>query len=50
MFRLLQASNGDAIHLRTKVEKGRFYNILIDGGIGETYSHKNKKGKTEDGD
>lgn len=50
MFRLLQANNGDAIHLRTKDEKGRFYNILIDGGTGETYSYKNKKGKTEPGE
>lgn len=50
-FRLLRANNGDAIHLRTKDEKDRLYNILIDGGTGETYSiNKNKKGKTEDGE
>lgn len=49
-FKLLQANNGDAIHLRTKDEKERFYNILIDGGTGETYSYKNKKGKSEPGE
>jgi glyoxylase-like metal-dependent hydrolase (beta-lactamase superfamily II) len=49
-FKLLQANNGDAIHLRTKDEKGRFYNILIDGGTVETYSYKNKKGKSEPGE
>lgn len=49
-FKLLRANNGDAIHLRTKDEKGRFCNILIDGGTGDTYSYKNKKGKTEYGD
>lgn len=50
IFKLLHARNGDAIHLRTKDEKGQFYNILIDGGTGETYSYKSKKGKTEDGE
>ena len=50
VFKLLRANNGDAIHLRTKDGKGVFYNILIDGGTGETYSYKNKKGKPEDGE
>lgn len=49
-FKLLLANNGDAIHLRTKDEKERFYNILIDGGTVETYSYKNKKGKSEAGE
>ena len=49
-IRLLKAKNGDAIHLRTEDEEGRFCNILIDGGKGETYSFKNEKGKEEDGD
>ena len=49
-FKLLQANNGDAIHLRTKDEDGNFRNILIDSGTGETYSYKNKKGKSEDGE
>lgn len=50
IFKLLRANNGDAIHLRTKDEKGRFCNVLIDGGTGETYSYKNKKKKTESGE
>lgn len=49
-FKLLRANNGDAIHLRTKDGKGKFFNILIDGGTGETYSCKNKKKKTEPGE
>ncbi|MPM69267.1 hypothetical protein SDC9_116211 [bioreactor metagenome] len=49
-FKLLKANDGDAIHLRTKDEKGRFYNILIDGGTCATYSSKNKKGKSEPGE
>lgn len=50
IFKLLHANNGDAIHLRTKDEDGKFCNILIDGGTSETYSYKNKKGKIEDGE
>lgn len=50
IFKLLRANNGDSIHLRTKDEKGRFCNILIDGGTRETHSYKNKKGKTEHGE
>ena len=34
---LLQANNGDAIHLRTQDEEGCFRNILIDGGTKNTY-------------
>jgi len=50
-IRLLRAYNGDAIHLRTEdEEEGRFINILIDGGKGNTYSFKNSKKKDEDGD
>lgn len=50
IFRLLNANEGDAIHLRVKDEKGGLYNILIDGGPAGTYSYKNKKGKTEYGE
>ncbi|BES62692.1 ComEC/Rec2 family competence protein [Dysgonomonas capnocytophagoides] len=49
-FKLLQANNGDAIHLRIKDGEGIFHNVLIDGGTPETYSYKNKKGKAEDGE
>ena len=49
-IRLLHAYNGDAIHLRTEDEEGRFVNILIDGGKGNTYSFKNSKKKDENGD
>ena len=50
IFRLLNANEGDAIHLRVKDEKGGIHNILIDGGPEGTYSYKNKKGKTEYGE
>jgi len=46
-LQLLQANNGDAIHLRTLDEEGFFRNILIDGGTANAYILKNKKG---DGD
>ena len=50
IFKLLHANNGDAIHLRTTDDEGNFYNVLIDGGTEKTYSYKNKKGKSEDGE
>lgn len=50
IFKLLHANNGDAIHLRIKDREGKFYNVLIDGGPGDTYLYKNKKGKKEDGE
>jgi hypothetical protein len=41
-FQLLQANNGDAIHLKFKDESGTSRNILIDGGTSKTYTYKNK--------
>jgi beta-lactamase superfamily II metal-dependent hydrolase len=49
-LRLLQANNGDAIHLKFKDESGNPCNILIDGGTSDTYTFKNKKNKIQDGD
>jgi beta-lactamase superfamily II metal-dependent hydrolase len=49
-LRLLQANNGDAIHLKFKDESGNPCNILIDGGTSDTYTFKNKKNKVQDGD
>jgi beta-lactamase superfamily II metal-dependent hydrolase len=49
-LRLLQANNGDAIHLKFKDESGNPCNILIDGGTCDTYTFKNKKNKIQDGD
>ncbi|MDR3047409.1 MAG: MBL fold metallo-hydrolase [Bacteroidales bacterium] len=48
-LRLLQANNGDAIHLKIKDEEAKFRNILIDGGTGDTYTYKNHKSKIQDG-
>jgi beta-lactamase superfamily II metal-dependent hydrolase len=48
-LRLLQANNGDAIHLRFKDEEDYFRNILIDGGTSGTYTFKNHKSKIQDG-
>jgi beta-lactamase superfamily II metal-dependent hydrolase len=49
-LRLLQANNGDAIHLKFKDESGNPCNILIDGGTSDTYTFKNKKNKIQNGD
>ena len=48
-IKLLQANNGDAIHLRTQDEAGCFRNILIDGGTKNTYIFQEKKGPMQDG-
>ena len=50
IFKLLHANNGDAIHLRVRNTEGKFNNILIDGGTGDTYSYKKKNKKKEDGE
>jgi len=47
---ILRAFNGDCIWLNCNNEKGKARNILIDGGPGNTYQFKNKKGKQEAGD
>jgi beta-lactamase superfamily II metal-dependent hydrolase len=49
-LRLLQANNGDAIHLKFKDKSENPCNILIDGGTSDTYIFKNKKNKIQDGD
>ena len=41
---VLKASRGDCI-LITIVQDGLPYTIIIDGGTGDTYTYKNKKGK-----
>jgi len=48
-LRLLQANNGDAIHLKFRDELGTPCNILIDGGTSDTYILKNKKNKIQSG-
>ena len=48
-IKLLQANNGDAIHLKIKDETSNYRNILIDGGTRDTYTYKNHKNKTQDG-
>jgi beta-lactamase superfamily II metal-dependent hydrolase len=48
-IKLLQAENGDAIHLRVKDEENHYRNILIDGGKETTYIYKNREKKSEDG-
>jgi beta-lactamase superfamily II metal-dependent hydrolase len=48
-LRLLQANNGDAIHLKIKDEEDNFCNILIDGGTRDTYICKNHKNKLQNG-
>lgn len=48
-LKLLQATFGDAIHLRFKDRERSFRNILIDGGTQDTYIFKNSKGKMEYG-
>ena len=49
-IKFLKANNGDSILISVK-ENGKAKNILIDGGIGNTYlNYKNEKGKPEDGD
>jgi hypothetical protein len=47
----LKAFNGDCIHISFTDNEGLPRNILIDGGIGNTYqTAKSKKGKPDDGD
>ena len=49
-IRFLKAHNGDSILISVK-EKGQIRNILIDGGIGDTYrDRKGRKGKPVDGE
>jgi len=48
-IQLLQANNGDAIHLRVEEKRNVYRNILIDGGTKDTWTFKNKNNKTEDG-
>ncbi len=48
-LQLLQANEGDAIHLRFIDEEGMYRNILIDGGTKDTYTYKDSKGKIKDG-
>lgn len=48
-IKILKASYGDCIFLSFN-DKGGPLNILIDGGIENTYHKKNKKGKKEDGE
>lgn len=48
-IKLLQANNGDAIHLRSKDETNNYRNILIDGGTRDTYTYKNHKNKIQNG-
>lgn len=45
---VLQANNGDSFHINIPFNK-EIANILIDGGTGNTYQFKNKKGKQEAG-
>jgi beta-lactamase superfamily II metal-dependent hydrolase len=50
-IKFLKAFNGDSIHISFKDEEGARRNILIDGGVGETYiTKKGKKGKPEFGE
>lgn len=47
---ILRAFNGDCIWLNLNDAQGESRNILIDGGPGNAYQFKNKKGKQEAGD
>jgi len=47
---ILQAFNGDAIHINYKDEKGASKNVVIDSGPSSAYSKKGSKGKAVYGD
>lgn len=49
-FKIIKAQNGDAIWISFADKEGIPRNILIDGGPGLTYQHKNKKSKAEYGE
>jgi glyoxylase-like metal-dependent hydrolase (beta-lactamase superfamily II) len=48
-IKLLQAENGDAIHLRVRDKTYKYRNILIDGGKSTAYIFLNSQKKPEDG-
>ncbi|HBX62886.1 MAG TPA: Zn-dependent hydrolase [Flavobacteriaceae bacterium] len=46
---VLQANNGDSIHITFEDEKGQERNILIDGGKKQTFQYNNQHKKKTDG-
>jgi beta-lactamase superfamily II metal-dependent hydrolase len=48
-FTFLQANNGDAIHINFTDSEGKIRNVLVDGGMPQTYLSYDKKGKSVDG-
>ncbi|TWJ04946.1 beta-lactamase superfamily II metal-dependent hydrolase [Mucilaginibacter frigoritolerans] len=48
-FTFLPANNGDAIHINFTNHEGQIKNVLIDGGMPQTYLSYDKKGKIVDG-
>ncbi|EIY5086212.1 ComEC/Rec2 family competence protein [Klebsiella variicola] len=43
-LKILKAGNGDCILIKDLISNDKKINILIDGGTGNTFKHKNKKG------
>jgi beta-lactamase superfamily II metal-dependent hydrolase len=48
-FTFLPANNGDAIHINFTDGEGKIRNVLIDGGMPQTYFGYDKRGKSIDG-